>query len=192
MISELAQRAGLDCSKVINHKKRFVRGFINIYNIFQRIKEWNISFYKVRGFFVYSNELKRITGAMQKFCSVWDLPAPAASNQIEQFAKEVWMVLKCVLPEDYIVFLHECNGLEFDGSIIYGTDNFLENQADYGCISKQYLILAEYDIGWFCMKKSDSSFWELDKPSGREIQQFLCAGDMIKSILFWAANRADG
>lgn len=52
-------------------------------------------------------------------------------------------------------------------------------------------FLKEYDIGWFCMKKSGSSFWVLDKPSGREMQQFLCAGDMIKHILFWAASRAD-
>ncbi len=47
---------------------------------------------------------------------------------------------------------------------------FLENQDDYECISKQYFIFGEHDIGWFYMRKSDGSFWELDKPSGREMQ----------------------
>ena len=139
---------------------------------------------------MYYNELKRITDVMQKFCGIWDLPVPAELNQVKHFVEEANTRLKFKLPDDYIDFLKECNGLEFDGYIIYGTDNFLENQANYKCISKQYLIFAEYDIGWFCMRKSDRSFWELDKPSGREMQQFLCAGDMIKHILF-LANRAD-
>ena len=141
---------------------------------------------------MYSGELSRISDIMQRFRSVWDLPAPAEPNQIKHFVEAASAVLKFKLPDEYIGFLQECDGLEFDGYIIYGTDNFLENQADYEYISKQYIIFAEYDIGWFGMKKSDGSFWELDKPSGREMQQFLCAGDMIKHILFSAANRADG
>ena len=72
---------------------------------------------------------------------------------------------------------------------IYGTNNFLENQADYEYISKQYIyFLQSTTFGWFGMKKSDGSFWELDKPSGREMQQFLCAGDMIRYILSSAVN----
>lgn len=140
---------------------------------------------------MYSSELSRISDIMQRFHGVWDLPPTAKPNQIKHFVEVVSAVLKFKLPDEYIGFLQECDGLEFDGYIIYGIDNFLENQADYEYISKRYIIFSEYDIGWFCMRKSDSSFWELDKPSGREIQQFLCARDMIKHILFLVANRAD-
>ena len=140
---------------------------------------------------MYSGELRKIANIMQGFRGVWDLPSPATSNQINNFIEDTNTALQLKLPDDYIGFLKKCDGFEFDGYIIYGTNNFLENQADYEYISKQYIIFAEYDIGWFGMKKSDGSFWELDKPSGREMQQFLCAGDMIKHILSSAANRAD-
>ena len=120
----------------------------------------------------------------------WRLGSPRRrrSRQIKRRTIEVRTALNLTLPDEYIKFLKECDGLEFDGYIIYGTDHFLENQADYEDIAKQHIIFAEYDTGWFCMKKSDGSFWELDKPSGQEMQQFLCAGDMIRYILSSAVN----
>lgn len=140
---------------------------------------------------MYSGELRKIANIMQGFHGVWDLPSPATSNQINNFIEDTNTALQLKLPDDYIGFLKKCDGIEFDGYIIYGTNNFLENQADCEYISKKYFIFAEYDIGWFCMKKSDGSFWELDKPSGQEMQQFLCAGDMIRYILSSAANLTD-
>ena len=140
---------------------------------------------------MYAEALKPITDTMRKFPGVWDLPDTAGADKIKRLAIEVRTALNLSLPDEYITFLKECDGLEFDGYIIYGTDHFLETQADYEDIAKQHIIFAEYDTGWFCMKKSDGSFGELDKPSGQEMRQFLCAGDMIRHILSSAANRAD-
>ena len=108
---------------------------------------------------MYAEALKPITDTMRKFPGVWDLPDAAGADKIKRLTIEVRTALNLTLPDEYIKFLKECDGLEFDGYIIYGTNNFLENQADYEYISKQYIIFAEYDIGWFGMKKSDGSFW---------------------------------
>lgn len=132
---------------------------------------------------MYSDELRKIADIMQTLYGICDLPASADPNKIENFVEKTRTVLRSDLPKDFIDFLRECDGLEFDGYIIYGTDNFLDSQDDYEYISKQYIIFGEYDIGWFCMRKSDSSFWELDKPSGQEMQQFLSVKSMIKHIL---------
>ena len=137
---------------------------------------------------MYAEALKPITDTMRKFPGVWDLPDAAGADKINRLTIDVRTALNLTLPDEYIKFLKECDGLEFDGYIIYGTDHFWENQADYEDIAKQHIIFAEYDTGWFCMKKSDGSFWELDKPSGQEMQQFLCAGDMIRYILSSAVN----
>lgn len=116
---------------------------------------------------MYYRELRKIINVMQGFCDIWDLPAPVERNKVEYLIGEVSTALKFKLPDDYVEFLKEYDGLEFDGYIIYGTDNFLENQADYECISKQYLIFAEYDIDWFCMRKSDRSGNWINRLDGR-------------------------
>lgn len=80
---------------------------------------------------MYSGELRKIANIMQGFRGVWDLPSPATSNQINNFIEDTNTALQLKLPDDYIGFLKKCDGFEFDGYIIYGTNNFLENQADY-------------------------------------------------------------
>ena len=102
---------------------------------------------------MYAEALKPITDTMRKFPGVWDLPDAAGADKIKRLTIEVRTALNLTLPDEYIKFLKECDGLEFDGYIIYGTDHFLENQADYEDIAKQHIIFAEYDTGWFCMKK---------------------------------------
>lgn len=101
---------------------------------------------------MYAEALKPITDTMRKFPGVWDLPDAAGADKIKRLTIEVRTALNLTLPDEYIKFLKECDGLEFDGYIIYGTDHFLENQADYEDIAKQHIIFAEYDTGWFCMK----------------------------------------
>ena len=90
---------------------------------------------------MYAEALKPITDTMRKFPGVWDLPDAAGADKIKRLTIEVRTALNLTLPDEYIKFLKECDGLEFDGYIIYGTDHFLENQADYEDIAKQHIIL---------------------------------------------------
>ncbi|HIF9336534.1 TPA: YrhA family protein [Photobacterium damselae] len=56
---------------------------------------------------------------------LWDenLEQPAKSEQITSFCKSVFDKFNIVLPNDYLAFLALTNGLEFNGVIIYGTEN---------------------------------------------------------------------
>ena len=76
---------------------------------------------------MYAEALKPITDTMRKFPGVWDLPDAAGADKIKRLTIEVRTALNLTLPDEYIKFLKECDGLEFDGYIIYGTDHFLEN-----------------------------------------------------------------
>lgn len=73
---------------------------------------------------MYAEALKPITDTMRKFPGVWDLPDAAGADKIKRLTIEVRTALNLTLPDEYIKFLKECDGLEFDGYIIYGTDHF--------------------------------------------------------------------
>ncbi len=88
-----------------------------------------------------------------------------------------------VLPEEYIAFLKECNGFEFNGHIIYGSTDFIENNEGLIGDSDEYVYFGEYDIGWICMKNRDRTYWELDKPSGSPMRKFNCVKDMIEQFI---------
>lgn len=104
----------------------------------------------------------------------------AEEGSIQKLCKEVTDLFQAELPQDYIAFLKECDGFEFNGHILYGTRDFVGNNLDWSDCSDEYLYLAEYDIGWFVMKKEDGTFWEPDKPSGEEQEQFATAVELIK------------
>ena len=139
---------------------------------------------------MYSEELQKIAAFMRRFYGCREMPAPAKRDSMEHLLRKSKEVLQRELPREYTDFLRECDGLECNGHIIYGADDFWEKQTDYPAMAERYLTFADYDTGWFCMKKTDASFWELDKPSGREMRRFPCAGDMLRHILLSAAGRA--
>ena len=87
------------------------------------------------------------------------------------------------IPREYVEFLRQCNGVEFNGCIIYGSNNIIENQLDYDYIAEDYIIFAEYDMGWFCMEKFSGKYCELDKPSAQEMQMFETLESMLKRVL---------
>lgn len=84
-------------------------------------------------------------------------------------------------------FLRQCNGVEFNGCIIYGSNNIIGSQLDY-YIAEEYIIFAEYDIGWFCMEKSSGKYCELDKPSAQEVQTLDTLEVMLKRVLLLSAE----
>lgn len=140
---------------------------------------------------MYSGELQKIAVVMRRFYGCEEMPGPARPDSMERLLRQAKKELQRELPQAYTDFLRECDGLECNGYSIYGADDFWENQTICPGIAAQYLLFAEWDIGWFCMKKTDASFWELDKPSGREMRRFPCAGDMLRHILAATARAGD-
>lgn len=105
---------------------------------------------------MYAEALKPITDTMRKFPGVWDLPDAAGADKIKRLTIEVRTALNLTLPDEYIKFLKECDGLEFDGYIIYGTDHFwktkpimrISQSSTLFCGVRHRLVLHE-KIGWF-------------------------------------------
>lgn len=111
----------------------------------------------------------------------------ATEEEIELFLKEAKAELKVDLPDDYVKILELVNGLEFNGFILYGIDQHLlsmqPNQSINGLIEynkiwyenewqKKYIFLGESNISWYVYDLIECKFYELDNPSGREIEVF--------------------
>ena len=98
------------------------------------------------------DELNMVKAKKHEFFE--ELPDSADEEEIKRLSEEFYKVCNINVPYDYTKFLRQCNGVEFNGCIIYGSKNIIENQLDYDYIAEDYVIFAEYDIGWFCMEKS--------------------------------------
>lgn len=103
-----------------------------------------------------------------------------------------------IIPESYIEFLKNVNGLDFNGLVIYGVDKtLLDNEADeevQGFIEtnelwyekdwhKQYIFLGDSDTAWYCYHLNERVYVELDKPSGTLIQSFDSFDSMLSDAL---------
>ena len=90
---------------------------------------------------MYAEALKPITDTMRKFPGVWDLPDAAGADKIKRLTIEVRTALNLTLPDEYIKFLKECDGLEFDGYIIYGTIIFWKTKPTMSISQSSILFL---------------------------------------------------
>lgn len=103
-----------------------------------------------------------------------------------------------VLPESYIEFLKEVNGLDFNGLVIYGIDELLLDEKVeediHGFIEmneiwydndwqKQYIFFGDSDTAWYCYDLKERGYVELDKPSGNLIQSFNSFDSMLSNAL---------
>lgn len=103
-------------------------------------------------------------------------------------------------PVNFTDVLKEINGLEFNGTILYGTDEYLLDSDDgieqriYGLIeynkiwyevetNKQFIFLGESNISWFVYEKSSNMFCELDNPSGELIEKFNTIEELLEKML---------
>ena len=137
--------------------------------------------YEFDGGKMYRNELDILRRKMYEFCD--ELPNSADESEIKRLSEEFYRVCNLDIPHEYVEFLRQCDGVEFNGCIIYGSNNIIESQLDYDYVAENYVIFAEYDIGWFCMEKSSGKYCELDKPSARELQIFDTLEAMLKRVL---------
>ncbi|MDQ0221033.1 SMI1/KNR4 family protein [Peribacillus cavernae] len=122
----------------------------------------------------------------------------ASEAELTKFQKAVKEELNCELLNEYSEFLKIINGIEFNGFILYGIDEYLlkitPNQHINGLISlnqiwyeneeqEKYLFLGESNISWYVYEINKKQFIELDNPSGREMDRFTHFDDMLKKIL---------
>ena len=102
------------------------------------------------------------------------------------------------IPNEYIKILKVVNGLEFNGFILYGIDQYLldeqSNQIINGLIEnnkilyeneweKQYIFLGESNICWYVYDLIECKYYELDRPSGSKMKVFNSLEDMVEEIL---------
>ncbi len=131
---------------------------------------------------MYEKELKEVKKELKKFND--ELNYKAQEIEINTLFNRVKDKYNYDLPFEYYQFLKECNGFEFNGHIIYGTESFIRNNEDYEQIcNEKYIIIGEYDIGFFVIKKRDNSYCELDRSAADEIRKFESIEEMIKYIL---------
>lgn len=122
----------------------------------------------------------------------------ATNEQIERFVKEVRTKFNYSLPLEYLDFLKEVNGIEFNGFIVYGIDQELleedVNQLINGFISlneiwyeneeqKQYIFLGESNISWYVYNLKNNIFTELDNPSGGVVKEYYDFDNILEKIL---------
>ena len=112
----------------------------------------------------------------------------AMDDEIEVFSNEVNKKLNIKLPQEYCIVLKLVNGLEFNGFIIYGIDEYLLkkdiNQHINGFIDnnlicydnewlKQYIFFGESDISWYVYDISSKMYFEIDRPSEEKMVAFI-------------------
>lgn len=103
-----------------------------------------------------------------------------------------------ILPNDYLDFLKNFNGIEFNGFIIYGVDkdllsitthNHINGLIEFNTIfyeneyQKKYIFLGENNISWYVYDIKLGVYFELDNPSGTKINEFANFKDMLKSFI---------
>ena len=122
----------------------------------------------------------------------------ASKEEIDKLIVEAKEKLGVEIPKEYLDILSKVNGIEFNGFILYGVDEYLLeheiNQSIYGLVDlnkiwyeneeqKKYLFLGESNISWYVYEYKNKIFIELDNPSGREINKFNSFYEMFNKLL---------
>lgn len=124
---------------------------------------------------------------------------PGCSEElIAKFEQAASDYLGSNLPDGYKEFLKEVNGLEFNGFIFFGVDDFVsefdginENTGLIDCNQElyeserqlQYLFFVDSDISWYAYDFKKEVYVLLDKPSGEEEEQYETFSDMLDHAL---------
>ncbi len=122
----------------------------------------------------------------------------ASKEEIDKLVEKAKEQLGVELPKEYLEIISKVNGIEFNGFILYGIDEYLleheNNQSIYGLIDsnqtwyeneeqKKYLFLGESNISWYVYEYENNKFIELDNPSGRESSKFNNFYEMFNKLL---------
>lgn len=145
---------------------------------------------------MWKNKLQEII--QEKFLYGEQTNNGATKEEIDFLLKEIKSEFKIYLPDDYIQILKHINGLEFNGFVLYGIDQYLlnieSNQNINGLIEnnkiwykndwqKKYIFIGESNFSWYVYDLIEYIYCELDKPSGSKIEMFNNIDILIEKIL---------
>lgn len=119
---------------------------------------------------------------------------------ISDFEDEIYESFNYKVPKEYLLFLNYVNGVNFNGLIIYGVDDYIieaENDVneDTGYIEsnelwyenegqKKYMFFGHSGITWYCYDIEKKIYLELDKPSGSKGLECNSLDKLIDKALF--------
>jgi len=121
-----------------------------------------------------------------------------SESEKRDFLEKVNEELQVILPKEYIALLNKVNGIEFNGYIIYGVDEYLldtnPNQYVNGFIEnnliwyenewqRKYIFIGESNFCWYVYGIESKRYFELDNPSGSELEEFEDFESLIDKIL---------
>ena len=145
---------------------------------------------------MWEDNLKKIINEKKMYDEEVNLGA--SKEEIDKLIVEAKEKLGVEIPKEYLDILSKVNGIEFNGFILYGVDEYLLeheiNQSIYGLVDlnkiwyeneeqKKYLFLGESNISWYVYEYKNKIFIELDNPSGREINKFNSFYEMFNKLL---------
>lgn len=124
----------------------------------------------------------------------------ATENEIEKMKENGSSELSITFPIDFLEILKVINGLEFNGTILYGVDeNLLDNknqieQKIYGGVeynkiwyevetNKHFIFLGESNVSWYVYEISSQNYCEIDNPSGELINSYERFEDLFERML---------
>ena len=123
------------------------------------------------------------------------LNSPIDLDKIKSLSKNEINEVKIFIEQEYSRFLTKVNGLDFNGSVLYGlkTDDNCSAEVydffDYNNIwheveeNKRFVFIGENNISWFVYNLSNDEYLELDMPSAEVVEKFNSLDDLLESFL---------
>ncbi len=145
---------------------------------------------------MYIEEINLLTKEMAKYGD--KINNGVLEKDLKLFVDIFKKTFSVILPNDYLDFLKNFNGIEFNGFIIYGvdknllsikTDNHINGLIEFNNIfyeneyQKKYIFLGENNISWYVYDIESVIYFELDNSSGTKINKFDDFKDMLKSFI---------
>ena len=119
-------------------------------------------------------------------------------NQLRVFQNEVNKRFNYDLPKEYIDFLEIINGIDHNGLVLYGIDDWINNDINHQQVTgyidtneiwyqneaqNTYLFFGDSNISWYCYDLKNKVYVELDKPSGELEREYQGFNEMIERAL---------
>lgn len=123
------------------------------------------------------------------------LNSPINLDKIKSLSKNEINKVQTFMEQEYSRFLTKVNGLDFNGSVLYGlkTDDSCSAEVydffDYNNIlheveeNKRFVFIGENNISWFVYNPSNDEYLELDMPSEEVVEKFNSLDDLLESFL---------
>ena len=121
------------------------------------------------------------------------LNSPINLDKIKSLSENEINEVKIFIEQEYSRFLTKVNGLDFNGSVLYGLktdDNCSAEVYDFFEENKRFVFIGENNISWFVYNPNNDEYLELDMPSAEVVEKFNSLDDLLESFLLDAIEYA--